>query len=117
MDQIDVRMKALHITKKLFALPRHQIAQKYRAFFSEFLNRFLDISNEVRLFVISCAKVFYMNNPSGAEALEVLSKFIRTFIFALTEHMILLSKILSKRVDVFKIHKLSRCPRESTLRF
>lgn len=75
-------MKALHITKKLFALPGHQIAQKYRAFFSEFLNRFLDVSNEVRLFVISCAKVFYMNNPSGAEALEVLSKFIRTCIFA-----------------------------------
>lgn len=108
-------MKALHITKKLFALPGHQIAQKYRAFFSEFLNRFLDVSNEVRLFVISCAKVFYMNNPSGAEALEVLSKFIRTCIFAWTYDFV--SNILSKRVDVFKICKLSRCPRESALGF
>lgn len=43
------------------------------SFFVEFINRTCDKSAEVRLITLSCAKAFYMTNPSGKESLEVLS--------------------------------------------
>ncbi|KAL6962149.1 hypothetical protein U1Q18_037103 [Sarracenia purpurea var. burkii] len=72
-DQVDVRMKAVKFIGKLLALPGHHVAQEYRHLFIEFTKRFSDKSAEVRIGAISCAKAFYMNNPSGTESLEVLA--------------------------------------------
>lgn len=112
VDQIDVRMKALHLTKKLFAMPGHQIAQQYRAFFSEFLNRFVDKSSEVRLYVISCAKFFYMNNPSGAEALEVLSALENRLLDfddrIRTEAVTVVCELAGSNLNTFPIELLHR---------
>ncbi|KAL3513624.1 hypothetical protein ACH5RR_026341 [Cinchona calisaya] len=71
-DQVDVRIKALNLIRKFFALPGHNIAQEYRNLFVEFLNRFTDKSSEVRLCAISCGKAFYTYNPSGTGSSEVL---------------------------------------------
>ncbi|KAF3640005.1 putative sister chromatid cohesion protein PDS5 -like protein A-like isoform X2 [Capsicum annuum] len=72
-DQVDVRIKALGLMRKVFSLPGNHFAQDYHQLFVEFLNRTCDKSAEVRLITLSCAKAFYMTNPSGKESLEVLS--------------------------------------------
>ncbi|KAL2497210.1 ARM repeat superfamily protein [Abeliophyllum distichum] len=72
-DQVDVRIKALNLIRKLLALPGQNVAQEYRLVFVELLNRFSDKSAEVRLCALSCAKALYMTNPSGRESVEVLS--------------------------------------------
>lgn len=72
-DQVDVRIKALGLMKKVFSLPGNHFARDYHQLFVEFLNRTCDKSAEVRLITLSCAKAFYMTNPSGKESLEVLS--------------------------------------------
>ncbi|XP_055832582.1 sister chromatid cohesion protein PDS5 homolog B isoform X3 [Solanum dulcamara] len=72
-DQVDVRIKALGLMKKVFSLPGNHFARDYHQLFVEFLNRTRDKSAEVRLITLSCAKAFYMTNPSGKESLEVLS--------------------------------------------
>ncbi|XP_057490544.1 sister chromatid cohesion protein PDS5 homolog B-like isoform X5 [Actinidia eriantha] len=72
-DQVDVRIKAVKFIGRLLSLPGHHVAQEYRHLFIEFTKRFSDKSAEVRLGAISCAKAFYMTNPSGTESLEVLS--------------------------------------------
>ncbi|KAK9271081.1 hypothetical protein L1049_026670 [Liquidambar formosana] len=72
-DQVDVRIKAVNLIGKLFALPEHHVAQEYRRLFAEFLKRFSDKSAEVRDSALQCAKDCYMANPSGTESVEVLS--------------------------------------------
>ncbi|KAL3845532.1 hypothetical protein ACJIZ3_002935 [Penstemon smallii] len=72
-DQVDVRIKALHLIRKLLALPQQNFAQEYRHVFVEFLNRFSDKSAEVRITALSCAKAFYMTNQPGSESLELIS--------------------------------------------
>ncbi|GFY85364.1 ARM repeat superfamily protein [Actinidia rufa] len=72
-DQVDVRIKAVKFIGRLLSLPGHHVAQEYRHLFIEFTKRFSDKSAEVRLGAISCAKAFYVTNPSGTESLEVLS--------------------------------------------
>ncbi|XP_059299133.1 sister chromatid cohesion protein PDS5 homolog B isoform X2 [Lycium ferocissimum] len=72
-DQVDVRIKALGLMKKVFSLPGNHFAQDYHQLFVEFLNRTCDKSAEVRLITLSCAQAFYMTNPSGKESLEVVS--------------------------------------------
>ncbi|XP_073145431.1 sister chromatid cohesion protein PDS5 homolog B isoform X2 [Henckelia pumila] len=72
-DQVDVRLKALNLIRKLLSLPGNHIAREYRLVFIELLNRFSDKSAEVRLTAISCAKCLFLTNPSGSESLEVLS--------------------------------------------
>ncbi|KAM3308707.1 sister chromatid cohesion protein PDS5 B [Capsicum chacoense] len=72
-DQVDVRIKALGLMRKVFSLTGNHFAQDYHQLFVEFLNRTCDKSAEVRLITLSCAKAFYMTNPSGKESLEVLS--------------------------------------------
>ncbi|KZV16550.1 hypothetical protein F511_11382 [Dorcoceras hygrometricum] len=72
-DQVDVRMKALNLIRKLLSLPGNHFVREYRLVFNELLNRFSDKSAEVRLAVISCAKSLCLTNPSGSESLEVLS--------------------------------------------
>ena len=79
-DQVDVRIKAVKFIGRLLSLPGHHVAQEYRHLFIEFTKRFSDKSAEVRLGAISCAKAFYMTNPSRTESLEVLCKPFRTYL-------------------------------------
>ncbi|XP_058091316.1 sister chromatid cohesion protein PDS5 homolog B [Magnolia sinica] len=72
-DQVDVRIKAVHLVGKLFALPGHHFAHEYRQLFVEFLKRFSDKSAEVRVSAVECSKACYMANPSGTEAIELLT--------------------------------------------
>ncbi|KAI3464509.1 hypothetical protein Pfo_021172 [Paulownia fortunei] len=72
-DQVDVRIKALNLIRKLLGLHGQHVAREYPHVFIELLNRFSDKSAEVRLSALSCAKALYMTNPSGRESLETLS--------------------------------------------
>ncbi|XP_016466171.1 sister chromatid cohesion protein PDS5 homolog B isoform X6 [Nicotiana tabacum] len=72
-DQVDVRIKALGLMKRIFSLPGNHFAQDYHQLFVEFLNRSCDKSAEVRLITLACAKAFYMTNPSAKESLKVLA--------------------------------------------
>ncbi|KAL7117964.1 hypothetical protein ACP275_03G105700 [Erythranthe tilingii] len=71
-DQVDVRIKALNLIRKLIASGPHLVLD-YPNLFIELLNRFSDKSAEVRLAALSCAKALYMTNPSGKESLKTLS--------------------------------------------
>ncbi|CAM6113881.1 unnamed protein product [Calypogeia fissa] len=72
-DQIDVRLKAVKLLGRLFALPGRHVAKEYRQLFSEFLKRFSDKAVEVRLAVIECAKACLEANPTGPEATDILA--------------------------------------------
>ncbi|XP_047321623.1 sister chromatid cohesion protein PDS5 homolog B [Impatiens glandulifera] len=72
-DQVDVRIKALNLVGRLLALPRNCDTQTYQYLYLEFVKRFSDISAEVRLTALSCAKTLYMSNPRGAESYEILT--------------------------------------------
>lgn len=74
-DQIDVRLKAVSLLGRLFALPGRHVAQEYRQLFSEFLKRFSDKAIEVRLAVIECAKACLEANPTGPEATDILGVY------------------------------------------
>ncbi|RDY12882.1 Sister chromatid cohesion protein PDS5-like A, partial [Mucuna pruriens] len=68
-DEVDVRIKAVNLVGKLFALPEHHVAQKYHDLFVEFLKRFSDKSVDVRISALQCAKDFYLANPYGRESI------------------------------------------------
>ncbi|KAL5704355.1 hypothetical protein ACHQM5_022795 [Ranunculus cassubicifolius] len=72
-DQVDVRIKAVNLLGKLFALPGQHVVQQYRQLFVEFLKRFSDKSAEVRISALQCAKACYPAIPSGTETLEILA--------------------------------------------
>ncbi|KAK2453745.1 sister chromatid cohesion protein PDS5 protein A [Trifolium repens] len=72
-DQVDVRLKAVNLAGKLFALPNHHVAQKFQDLFAEFLKRFYDTSVDVRISALQCAKAFYVANPFGKDSLEVIT--------------------------------------------
>ncbi|GAU33080.1 hypothetical protein TSUD_227390 [Trifolium subterraneum] len=61
--QVDVRLKAVNLVGKLFAIPEQHAAQKFHDLFEGFLNRFDDKSVDVRISVLQCAKAFYEANP------------------------------------------------------
>ncbi|XP_068663367.1 sister chromatid cohesion protein PDS5 homolog B isoform X2 [Aristolochia californica] len=71
-DQVDVRIKAVHLLGRLFALSQFRAVKEYHQLFLEFLKRFSDKSVEVRISAIGCARIIYMANPTGMEAVEVL---------------------------------------------
>lgn len=72
-DQVDVRLKAVHLLGRLFALPGQHVAHEYHQLFAEFLKRLSDKSVEVRLAAVECAKECFLANPFGTEASEILS--------------------------------------------
>ncbi|BBN05523.1 sister chromatid cohesion protein PDS5 [Marchantia polymorpha subsp. ruderalis] len=72
-DQVDVRLKAVELLGRLFALSGQHVAQEYKQLFSEFLKRFSDKAVEVRLAVVACAKACLEANPSGPEATDILA--------------------------------------------
>lgn len=79
-DQVDVRIKAVNLIGKLFALPELHVAREYRRLFVEFLKRFCDKSVEVRDCALQCAKDCYMANPSGTESIEILSEIYKRLL-------------------------------------
>ncbi|XP_058724136.1 sister chromatid cohesion protein PDS5 homolog B isoform X3 [Vicia villosa] len=72
-DQVDVRLKAVNLVGKLFALPEHRVAQKFHDLFLEFLKRFSDKSVDIRISALQCAKAFYAADPFGRESLEIIT--------------------------------------------
>ncbi|XP_077248838.1 ARM repeat superfamily protein isoform X2 [Tasmannia lanceolata] len=72
-DQVDVRIKAVHLVGKIFALSGRHLGHEYRQLFVEFLKRFSDKSVEVRVSSLGCAKAFLIAHPSGTESIEVLT--------------------------------------------
>ncbi|XP_019460582.1 PREDICTED: sister chromatid cohesion protein PDS5 homolog A isoform X3 [Lupinus angustifolius] len=72
-DQVDVRIKAVNLVGKLFALPEHHAALKYPELFVEFLKRFSDKSVDVRISALQCANAFYAANPYGRESHEIIT--------------------------------------------
>ncbi|KAL3693850.1 hypothetical protein R1sor_007501 [Riccia sorocarpa] len=72
-DQIDVRLKAVELLGRLFALPGQHVAQEYKQLFSEFLKRFSDKAVDVRLAMVACAKACLEANPSAPEASDILA--------------------------------------------
>ena len=71
-DQVNVRLKAVKLLGRLFALPGHHVAKEYRLLYLEFLKRFTDKAVEVRLAMINCAKECLKANPSMSELNEIL---------------------------------------------
>ncbi|KAG9444024.1 hypothetical protein H6P81_015364 [Aristolochia fimbriata] len=71
-DQVDVRIKAVHLLGRLFALPQVRSVKEYHPLFLEFLKRFSDKSVEVRISAVGCARAIYTANSTGIEATEVL---------------------------------------------
>ncbi|KAL4183551.1 hypothetical protein AMTRI_Chr11g98840 [Amborella trichopoda] len=72
-EHVDVRIKAVRLLGRIFALPGHHAAHEYHQLFVEFLKRFSDKSAEVRLIAVECAKGCFMANPSGPETLEIVA--------------------------------------------
>lgn len=71
-DQVDVRIKALNLIKKLLVLQGKSFAQEYPCLLKEFLNRFSDKSADVRRTALSSSKTLYITNLSGRDSLETL---------------------------------------------
>lgn len=74
-DKVNVRLKAVAVLGRLFALPGRQFAQEYPGVFSEFLKRFSDKVVEVRVAVVNCARAFMEANPTGEQASEILGEY------------------------------------------
>jgi hypothetical protein len=74
VDKLNVRLKAVALLGRLFALPGRQFAQEYPLVFAEFLKRFSDKVVDVRVAVVNCAKAFMEANPSGEQASEILGE-------------------------------------------
>ncbi|KAG4954297.1 hypothetical protein JHK87_039891 [Glycine soja] len=71
--EVDVRIKAVNLVGKLFAL-QHPVVQKYHELFVEFLKRFSDKSVDVRISALQCAKAFYLANPyDGTDSREIMT--------------------------------------------
>ncbi|WOL16058.1 sister chromatid cohesion protein [Canna indica] len=71
-DQVDMRLRVVHLVGKLLAQSKH-FGQEYCTVFVEFLKRFSDKSTEVRVAAIECARECYMAHPFGKEAQDILS--------------------------------------------
>ncbi|CAA0827902.1 ARM repeat superfamily protein [Striga hermonthica] len=72
-DQVDVRIKAINLIRKLLSMHGHQFARDYPHVCCELLNRFSDKSAEVRLIALSCAKDMHTTNISVKESPKILS--------------------------------------------
>ncbi|KAL6840252.1 hypothetical protein ACP4OV_030062 [Aristida adscensionis] len=71
-DQVDVRLKAVHLIGRLLAFSNLRFGQENMLVFTEFLKRFSDKSAEVRIASIDAAKACYMDALSGNEAQKIL---------------------------------------------
>jgi hypothetical protein len=70
-DKLNVRLKAVALLGRLFALPGRQFTQEHPLVFAEFLKRFSNVV-DVRVAVVNCAKAFMEANPNGEQASKIL---------------------------------------------
>jgi hypothetical protein len=71
-DKLNVRLKAVALLGRLFALLGRQFTQEYPLVFAEFLKRFSDKVVDVRVAVVNCVKAFMEANPNGEQASKIL---------------------------------------------
>ncbi|KAL6614101.1 hypothetical protein ACP70R_036371 [Stipagrostis hirtigluma subsp. patula] len=79
-DQVDIRLKAVHLIGRLLALSNLRFAQENMLVFTEFLKRFSDKSAEVRIAAIDAAKACYMDALPGDEAQKILESLEGRFL-------------------------------------
>ncbi|PNX93315.1 sister chromatid cohesion PDS5-like protein, partial [Trifolium pratense] len=72
-NQVDVRLKAVKLVGKVFAILEQHVAQKFRDLFVQFLERFYDKSAYVRIEALQCAKAVYAVNPFWSESHEFIT--------------------------------------------
>ncbi|CAN4127000.1 unnamed protein product [Withania somnifera] len=72
-DQLDVRIKAVHLVGDLFALSESAISEAFQPIFLEFLKRLTDRIVEVRMSVLGHVKGCLLSNPFRQEAPQIIS--------------------------------------------
>ncbi|KAK4369677.1 hypothetical protein RND71_009152 [Anisodus tanguticus] len=72
-DQLDVRLKAVHLVGDLFALSGSAISEAFQPIFVEFLKRLTDRIVEVRMSVLEHVKECLLSNPFRQEAPQIIS--------------------------------------------
>lgn len=72
-DQLDVRLKAVHLVGDLFALSESAISEAFQPIFLEFLRRLTDRVVEVRMSVLEHVKRCLLSNPFRQEAPQIIS--------------------------------------------
>ncbi|OIT18711.1 hypothetical protein A4A49_43650, partial [Nicotiana attenuata] len=72
-DQLDVRLKAVHLIGDLFALSGSAISEAFQPIFLEFLKRLTDRIVEVRMSVLEHVKGCLLSNPVRQEAPQIIS--------------------------------------------
>lgn len=72
-DQLDVRLKAVHLVGDLFALSESAISEAFHPIFLEFLKRLTDRIVEVRMSVLEHVKGCLLSNPFRQEAPQIIS--------------------------------------------
>ncbi|CAJ1971874.1 unnamed protein product [Sphenostylis stenocarpa] len=101
-DEVDVRIKAVNLAGKLFAL-EHRVAQKYHDLFVEFLKRFSDKSVDVRISALQCAKTFYLANAyDGTESREVMTASVEDRLLDSDEQITVRKSALQKLIKVYR---------------
>ncbi|URD78431.1 Sister chromatid cohesion protein PDS5 [Musa troglodytarum] len=73
IDQVDIRLRAVHLVGKLLAQSELNFSQKFHTVFVEFLKRLSDKSVEVRIAAIEHARECYFAHPFGSEARDILA--------------------------------------------
>ena len=76
VDQVDIRLRAVHLVGKLLAQSELNFSQKFHTVFVEFLKRLSDKSLEVRIAAIEHARECYLAHPFGSEARDILGEII-----------------------------------------
>ncbi|KAL8046058.1 hypothetical protein ABFX02_08G154700 [Erythranthe guttata] len=71
--QLDIRLKAVSLVGRLFALPGSVISEAFKPVFLEFLKRLTDKAVEVRMSVLEYIKSCLLENPLRAEAHQIIS--------------------------------------------
>ncbi|CAN4114615.1 unnamed protein product [Withania somnifera] len=72
-DQLDIRIKAVHLIGDLFALSESAISEAFQPIFVEFLKRLTDRIVEVRMSVLEHVKGCLLSNPFRQEAPQIIS--------------------------------------------
>ncbi|PKA51709.1 hypothetical protein AXF42_Ash003076 [Apostasia shenzhenica] len=72
-DQVDTRLKAVHLIGNLLVISKLKFAQQHPPVFAEFLRRFSDKSTEVRRASLEWAKVCFVADASASDALYILN--------------------------------------------
>ncbi|KAK4360111.1 hypothetical protein RND71_022340 [Anisodus tanguticus] len=72
-DQLDVRLKAVHLVGDLFALSGSAISEAFQPIFVEFLKRLTDRIVEVRMSVLEHVKECLLSNPFRQETPQIIS--------------------------------------------